>query len=129
MSPSASAGARSRDVHPVACCRVLLVEDDPALALMLIWDLEERGVTTALATTCDQARELARRIRFELALWTWISRTGTVLALPKGWLPRNPGPPSRSTPAATGVARPRIARTSSSTSSPSRPRSTTCLGC
>lgn len=31
--------------------RLLLVEDDPELALMLSWELEERGIAVSLACT------------------------------------------------------------------------------
>jgi DNA-binding response OmpR family regulator len=63
---------------------VLLIEDDPALALMLTWELEDRGVTTALATTCAQARFLSQRIRFELALVDVDLPDGDGLALAEG---------------------------------------------
>lgn len=65
---SAVPGADTSDPRPIPSRRVLLVEDDPALALMLTWELQERGVTTALAMTCAEAQALSRSIRFELAL-------------------------------------------------------------
>lgn len=48
--------------------RLLLVEDDPALALMLSWELEERGIGVSLACTCADARDLSLALGFDAAL-------------------------------------------------------------
>lgn len=66
MSKTAWPGSRERAT--VRAPRVLLIEDDPALALMLTWELEERGVSLILARNCAQARALSRGMAFHLAL-------------------------------------------------------------
>lgn len=48
--------------------RLLLVEDDPALALMLSWELEDRGIAVSLACTCADARDLSKALAFDAAL-------------------------------------------------------------
>jgi DNA-binding response OmpR family regulator len=45
---------------------VLVVEDDPALATMLGWELEESGVGTVVARSCTEARRLAGGMAFAL---------------------------------------------------------------
>lgn len=84
-------GPWAQDSRWLAARRVLLVEDDPALALMLTWELEDRGVTTVLATSCAQARMLSRRIRFELALVDVDLPDGDGLVLAEGLAAAHPG--------------------------------------
>ena len=88
---SASLGPWDQYPRPLGARRVLLVEDDTALALMLTWELEDRGVTTVLATTCAQARLLSRRIRFELALVDVDLPDGDGLVLAEGLAAAHPG--------------------------------------
>jgi DNA-binding response OmpR family regulator len=87
---TASPGAEARDGRPLPSRQVLLVEDDPALALMLTWELQDLGVTTALAMTCAEARALARSIRFELALVDVDLPDGDGLVLAEGLAAAHP---------------------------------------
>ncbi len=57
-----------RGGDPQRPAHLLLVEDDPALALMLTWELEERGIAVSLACTCSDARDLPAALGFDAAL-------------------------------------------------------------
>lgn len=57
-----------RGSGPAQPGRLLLVEDDPALALMLSWELQERGIAVSLACTCADARELSQALGFDAVL-------------------------------------------------------------
>ena len=72
---------------------LLIVEDDPALRQMLLWELGELGYRVTAAENCADARSLRTRQRFDLALLDYQLPDGDGIALMEELHRQQPGLP------------------------------------